>query len=149
MTRTLEDLWAIEDIRQLKARYHRFGETKQWDKWADCLTEDFVSVFEGMPRHTPDQPTIARFEGRKHIAELMAKFLTPAIITIHQTVLSEITITSETTADGIWALHDHIRMPTCIFKGWGHYYEDYRKDGGVWRIRNLHVKRLHVEEEWL
>ena len=32
----------IEAIRQLKARYFRFVDTKQWDRWGDLFTEDAV-----------------------------------------------------------------------------------------------------------
>ena len=36
-------LWEIEAIKQLKARYCRYLDTKQWGDWRGLFTEDFVS----------------------------------------------------------------------------------------------------------
>lgn len=36
-------LLEIEAIKQLKARYCRFLDTKQWDDWRALFTDDFVS----------------------------------------------------------------------------------------------------------
>ena len=33
-----ESLLAIEQIRQLKARYFRLLDTKQWDEWGEVFT---------------------------------------------------------------------------------------------------------------
>ena len=30
-----------EKILQLKARYIRFGDLRNWEEWAKCFTEDF------------------------------------------------------------------------------------------------------------
>lgn len=138
----------VDAIHQLKARYLRGGDTKNWDLWADTLTEDFVGTFDGMPRPSPDMPTTATFAGRGNMKKLMSVFMAD-IVSAHQVILPEINITSETTATGIWALMDYIRMPTCIFRGWGHYHENYVKQAGVWRIKNLRVTRLIVEETWI
>jgi hypothetical protein len=139
----------FEALRQLKARYIRSGDLKLWDLHADCLTEDYVGVFDGMPRPSRDLPTTGRFEGRDSLISAMRQFLKQDTVTVHQIFAPEITITSATTAKGIWGLADHIRMPTCIFRGWGHYNEDYIKQNGIWRIKNVTVTRLHVEETWL
>jgi len=34
------DLAAIEEIRQLKYRYFRTLDLKEWDEFGDCLAED-------------------------------------------------------------------------------------------------------------
>lgn len=36
-------LCEIEAIKQLKARYCRYLDTKQWDDWRQLFTDDFVS----------------------------------------------------------------------------------------------------------
>ena len=36
----------IEEIKQLKARYFRLMDTKQWDEWADLFTDDLDTWFE-------------------------------------------------------------------------------------------------------
>lgn len=36
-------LWEIEAIKQLKARYCRYLDTKRWDDWRTLFTDDFLS----------------------------------------------------------------------------------------------------------
>ena len=43
MPDTATTLWEIEAIKQLKARYCRYLDTKQWDDWRTLFTDDFVS----------------------------------------------------------------------------------------------------------
>jgi len=40
--RTLDELIAIDSLSQLKARYFRFMDTKQWDLWEALYTPDAV-----------------------------------------------------------------------------------------------------------
>ena len=52
-----EKLWAMEDIRLLKARYFRFVDTKQWDSlrgiFTDSATVSFPEAFDA-PRPIDD-----------------------------------------------------------------------------------------------
>ena len=68
---------------------------------------------------------------------------------IHQGYMPEIELTSATTATGIWSMYDQVRLPTCIFEGWGHYSETYIKENGAWKIKSIHLTRLHTEENWI
>ena len=52
-----QDVREIEQIKQLKARYIRFGDTQNWSELAQLLTEDFEAVFDIAPRFSKDQPT--------------------------------------------------------------------------------------------
>jgi len=40
-------------------------------------------------------------------------------------------------------------LSTCDFKDWGHYHEDYVKEGAAWKTRRVHLTRLHVSETFL
>ncbi len=42
MTPTVDQLWDIEQIKQLKARYFRFLDTKDWNSFARLFTDDCV-----------------------------------------------------------------------------------------------------------
>ena len=54
-------------------------------------------------------------------------------VTVHHGHMPEITLTSATTATGIWALHDDIVWPDGTrMQGDGHYHETY--DAGGWRV---------------
>ena len=143
-----EMLVEIEAIKQLKARYMRFGDTRQWAGFGDTLTEDVEFVMDAFPRPSKDAPGSGSVEGRDEFIAAMEPLL-GGVRTIHQAFLPEITITSPTTAKGIWAMHDWVQLPTCNFKGWGHYHEDYVKVDGAWKIKRCHTTRLRVDEEWL
>jgi len=143
-----EHLQDIEQIKTLKARYIRFGDTKQWGDLAKLLTEDFAALFEIAPRFSKDQPRRAEISGRDLFINTWATALV-GVVTMHQVFLPEITLISPTAANGIWAMHDLVKMPCCVFEGWGHYHDHYLKEHGVWRIKTSRVTRLHTEEEWL
>ena len=135
-------------ILELKARYARAMDTKQWDDYGDCLTEDIDAQFDGMPRPSRDLPTVGRMHGRASIVQQCREWLNE-VVTMHIVFLPEITLTSPTTAKGIWAFRDELHMKTCIFTGQGHYHEDYVKQGHRWRIARLKATRVHVKEVWI
>ena len=138
----------LEAIRQLKARYLRLMDTKQWDRWGDCFMPDIIAVFEGAPRASSDQPMENRVEGSELLVGLCRELLADAT-TIHQVYMPEIELINDTTATAVWAMFDNVQFPTCNFKGWGHYQDSYVKEDGQWKIQKLHLTRLHTSEEWL
>ena len=138
----------LEAIRQLKARYFRLMDTREWDTWGDCFTEDISAVYEGAPRANADQPTEIAIDGRDTLVEGVRGLMVGAI-SVHQGFMPEIELTSTTTAHGIWAMFDNVILPTCNFKGWGHYHEDYVKVDGQWKIKKIHLTRLNTQEDWL
>jgi hypothetical protein len=138
----------IEEIKALKARYIRFGDTKQWDELAKLLTDDFTALFEIAPRFSKDQPRRAEISGRDLFINIWTTALV-GVVTMHNVYLPEITLVSPTAANGIWGMHDLVKMPQCVFEGWGHYHDEYVKQQGVWLIKASRVTRLHAEEQWL
>lgn len=128
----------IEAIKQLKARYFRLMDTKDWDGLAGVFTPDVEIDVSG--------------EGggvTRSVAEYIP-FLRAAIgevITVHHGHMPEIELTSDTTARGTWALEDQLWWPEGgpirHMHGYGHYHETYEKTGGAWRIKTLTITRLH------
>ena len=137
----------LEAIRQLKSRYFRLMDTQQWDAWRDCFTEDISAFYEGAPRANSSLPTDIGCEGREALVDGVRSLMTGAV-SMHQGFMPEITLTSATTAKAVWAMFDYVRLPTCAFKGWGHYHEDYVKVNGEWKLKKIHLTRLHTEEVW-
>jgi len=87
----------IEDIKQLKARYFRTLDTKDWEGYREVFTDDVVI------------DTTASGGERINGADAFVEYLGRALAgttTVHQGHMPEITLTSDTTATGIWALHD-------------------------------------------
>ena len=67
-------------------------------------------------------------------------------ITVHQGHMPEITLTSDTTATGIWALHDIVIWPGGTrLDGFGHYHETYVKGHDGWRIASSKLTRLQAD----
>lgn len=128
----------IEAIRQLKARYFRMMDTKDWDGLARVFTDDVEIDVTG------------EGGGITHgVAEYMP-FLRAAVehvITVHHGHMPEIELTSPTTATGIWALEDQLWWPeggpVRHMHGFGHYHETYEKTDAGWRIKSMTITRLH------
>jgi len=128
----------IEAIRQLKARYFRLMDTKDWDALAQVFTEDVtidVSGEGGGVTHTVAE----------YIPFLRANI--EEVITVHHGHMPEIELTSATTARGIWALEDQLWWPQGgplkHMHGFGHYHETYEKTDDAWRIKTMTITRLH------
>jgi hypothetical protein len=138
----------LEAIRQLQARYFRIMDTQQWAQWGDCFTADVSAVYEGAPRASDDQPTEVGIEGRDALVDGVRALMTGAQ-SIHQGYMPEIELTSATTAHGVWSMFDNVRLPTCNFRGWGHYHNDYVKHDGQWKLKKIYLTRLHTEEDWV
>ena len=143
-----DELIEIEAIKQLKSRYFRLMDTQQFDDWHVCFTDDVTAIYEGAPRASDDLPLDIKIEGCADLVKGVRGLMTGAQ-SIHQGYMPEIELTSATTATGIWSMYDQVRLPTCIFEGWGHYSETYIKENGAWKIKSIHLTRLHTEENWI
>src|SRR5258708_24682327 len=143
----VEDLRDIEEIKQLRASYTRYGDTQQWSALANLFTEDFEFICDVMPRRSRDSPLSAHSKGRDAFIRDMNE-LVDGRKTVHHMYSPEITLLGPTTATGIWAMTDWVQMPEGLFQGWGHYHEKYEKIDGVWKISKTHCARIRPEERW-
>lgn len=127
----------IEAIKQLKARYFRTLDTKDWEGYRQVFTDDVVI--------DTTESGGERIEGADAFLEYLGTALAGAT-TVHQGHMPEITLTSDTTATGIWALHDIMMWPGGMrLDGFGHYHETYRKGDDGWRIASSKLTRLHAD----
>lgn len=129
----LADWLAVAD---LKARYCRLLDTKDWDGFAALLTPDVVidTTGSGGPR----------FEGREAaVASIRASL--EAARTAHQIHSPEIRVEGDD-ARAVWAMQDRLLWPNGrAMTGYGHYHERYVRDGGDWKIAESRLTRLIVE----
>jgi hypothetical protein len=133
----------IEAIKQLKARYFRFLDTKKWAAWRALFTDD--AIFEGTSRP---------FAGPDDVRAATSAWLEEAV-TVHQGLMPEISLTGPDEATGIWAMQDIVQFRGPIqagayrgltgFVGFGHYEEAYRRLGGGWKISRLRLTRLRID----
>lgn len=127
----------IEAIKQLKARYCRLLDTKDWQGWRQIFTDDFLS--------DTSQAGGKVIEGADDFVAFTHKSLRNQP-TAHQVHAPEIELTSATTARAIWALEDVVRLaPGVNLRGYGHYDETYQKINGRWRIKSSKLTRLRED----
>jgi len=133
----VQRLLDIEEIKQLKARYFRGMDTKQWDAWGQVFTSDAVMEI-------PEANMIVT--GRDEIVKAVSTVLV-GTTTVHHGHMPEIEITSPTTATGIWAMEDYVDWGADggAFRGYGHYHETYEKVDGQWRITSSTLTRLRED----
>ena len=127
----------IEAIKQLKARYFRTMDTKDWAAMRHVFTDDVVvdTTESGGDIVTGADDFLA------FLQETLGD-----VVTVHQGHMPEIDVTSPTTASGVWALEDALKWPNGMeLHGYGHYHETYEKVDGAWRIKTLKLTRLRMD----
>ena len=137
----VQRLQDVEEIEQLKARYFRFIDTKDWAAFRDLFTDD-------CRHHLPEESPVP-FMSNDEYFPMMEAMLTNGVTT-HHGHPPEITFTGEREAEAIWAMHDYVQVDApsgrVSIMGWGHYFETYRKcDDGRWRISSKRNTRLVVD----
>ena len=141
----IEKLAAIEEIKQLKARYFRYVDSKQYEALEQLFTPD-VKV-----DHSEDHPD-AKHDNRADWMRMIRDGMSETV-SIHHGHTPEIEITGSTTAKGIWVMQDWIWWPEGVplptghrnMVGWGHYHETYIKTAEGWRIASVTLKRMKFE----
>jgi hypothetical protein len=137
----LERLLAIEEIKQLKARYFRCMDQKNWDGWREVFARDAVLEVPEANMTTT---------GRDAIVESVSGLLAGAR-TVHHGHMPEIDVTGENSARGTWAMFDYVEWPVAAggerlgLQGYGHYVEEYVREDGQWRISRSRLVRLRVD----
>jgi hypothetical protein len=91
------DVETLEGLRQLKYRYLRTLDLKQWDEFARTLAPDVEASYG---------PKL-RFSGREAVVDFMTSSLPPTIITVHHCHHPELTVDGDT-ATGTWYLDDRV-----------------------------------------
>lgn len=138
---SIQHLLDIEAIKQLKARYFRTMDTKDWSGFKAVFASDARMI---VPEGGVD------LTGNQTIADTISGFLQGATTT-HHGHMPEIQITGANTANGIWAMFDYVQFPGLDgqsgmgLQGYGHYHEEYVREDGEWKIALLELTRLRVD----
>jgi hypothetical protein len=132
----------IEAIKQLKARYFLYVDTKQWEPLRAIFTDDadFDSARIGE----------YQMDGPEDFVRYARQGLTGAI-SVHHGHMPIIEFTGKHSAKGRWAMMDYVQSPDGNggfrgFIGYGHYHEEYRKVDGEWKICKWAITRLRVDQ---
>lgn len=131
------DLATLRELEELKYRYVRALDTKDWDLFASCFTEDATASYG--ERLT--------FDGPDAIVAFMRENLGPTMITVHQVHHPELAVDGDE-ATGTWSLMDRVIMTEFRFllDGASFYRDRYRRGAdGVWRIAHTGYERLYEQ----
>ncbi len=126
----------LEQIRQLKYRYLRTLDTKQWDEFADCLVPEATADYAGLT-----------FADRAELVDYLRTNLGPTLVTMHHCHHPEITLDDDTagpaTARGRWYLHDQVISEELRFRleGAAFYDDRYVRTPEGWRISHTGYQR--------
>ena len=134
------DLVALEEIRQLKHRYFRALDLKEWTEFGDCLADDISARYGTQAMSTP-----LHFDSRDDVVAYMSENLGPGVITIHIGSHPVITVDGDA-ASGSWAFEDTVIVPDfkVLIRGGGYYEDEYRRDAdGKWRIASTRYERIY------
>jgi len=135
-----EDYVAISEV---KARYCRFLDTKQWADWGDLFTDDFELDTR------PSGGTLTH--GREEALRIVRESIETAK-TAHQVHSPEMQIDGDS-ARVVWAMQDRVvwdeqraaEIGIAGLTGYGHYTERYVRENGRWRIAAQTLSRLHMD----
>ena len=131
----------VEQIEQLKARYFRTLDTKDWEGFAQVFARDAVL-------DVPEAEMLV--VGPDAIVAAVREPLTGAR-TVHHGHMPELEITGPDSARGTWAMFDYVEWPASPsgervgIQGFGHYREEYVREEGAWRIARSRLERLRVD----
>lgn len=156
-------LLAIEEIKQLKARYFRYIDTKDYSGLATLFAEDAWFDARNAKRNGNDARSVSEMRGNEFFPRGAANIVafiqnaTEQNQTLHHGHMPEIEILTETTASGIIAMEDsnryvqtrdasELQRPSSLH-GYGHYHETYSKVNGRWVIQTSTLTRIRVDLE--
>jgi hypothetical protein len=123
-----------EAIKQLKARYCRTMDTKDWAAMRRVFADDVVI--------DTSQDGGGVVEGADEFLVFLQGVIGD-VVTVHQCHTPEIELLSDHEATGIWAMEDMLRWPDGTeLHGYGHYHERYVRSADGWRIASLTLTRL-------
>lgn len=132
----LQQFFDYKAIVELKARFGRLADAKDWDGYCAVFTADCAFDFGGGVIVT----------GGRAGTDVIAGMLEGAV-SVHRAYMPEIDFISPTEATGIWAVNDYIEWAPdpqtggrAAQMGYGREYETYRKVDGHWRIAHWRLR---------
>ena len=134
----VEELIECRAIEELKYRYMRAVDTKDWDLLASTLEPGVTAVYG----------TRLSFTGAKELVRMLSRLMDENMITVHHLHQPEIQVTGET-ATGTWALMDRVirKKDRIMIEGASIYRDRYRRGAdGAWRISLTSYERLYESE---
>lgn len=134
-TNVLADIRAIE---QLKFRYMRAVDTKDWDLLASTLHPQVKAAYGSR----------LSFDNREDLVGTLSKAMDDSKITVHSLHQPEINVDGDI-ATGTWQLVDRVirKRAGSMVQGAAFYHDEYRRTSdGSWVISRTGYERLYESE---
>lgn len=141
----LQRLQDVDTIHSLKARYCRYVDTKQWTRLRELFSAD--ARFDGFGS-APPGADVDTF-----VAGVSARLRDTT--SVHHCHQPELRFHGPDRARGVWAMMDYVQWPpgqapketpgSAGFFGYGHYEEEYRREGNTWRITQMRLTRIRFD----
>lgn len=132
----LQQLFDYKEIIELKARFGRLADVKDWIGYRDVFSDDCEFDFGGGMIVAGGQA------GTDAIAAMLE-----GSVSVHRAYMPEIEFLGPDEAKGIWAVNDYIEWapdPATGGRagqmGYGREYETYRKINGKWKISHWRMR---------
>jgi len=139
----LAELVAIEEIKQLKARYFRAVDAQDWAAFRAVFTDD--AIYYRTDPSRVEASAVEEIAGGDRIIALVRERFQGAQ-SLHLGFMPIIEILSARTARGSWSMEDRVDWPDRALHGLGYYQETYAKGAdGSWRIASFRLDRVRVE----
>ncbi len=125
----------IDEICQLKYRYLRTLDTKQWEEFEECFVPEATGDYNGLV-----------FADRSALVSYMRENLGPGLITLHQAHHPEVEVAADgATATGRWYLQDKVIVPDFRFmlEGAAIYTDRYLRTPDGWRVDHTGYRRTY------
>jgi hypothetical protein len=145
LTAKIQELEDREAIKEVKGRYFRLVDEKDWVAWRRLFTDDATFDFgDGNVVEGAD----AFVAGVRDMVDGANGFAR----TVHHGHMPELSFESPTEAHGSWVLADYLEWEpdpdTGVrrgVKGYGHEVETYRKEDGEWKIATWQLSYLRMD----
>ena len=148
MSASVEDrlarLEAIEELKQLKARYLRLLDGELWDEFRALFTDDARFSFPGGKFEDLDADGF--------VTSVKAGYVGAAARSVHHGHTPEIELAGPDEARAIWAMFDWVDRYVegddshrVAYQGFGYYHEEYRRSRAGWLISSIRLTRLRVD----
>lgn len=124
----MDDLTAISE---LKYRYLRTLDTKDWAGFAECFVPEATADYDGLV-----------FADRDALVSYMREHLGEGRLTLHQVHHPEIAVAGDT-ATGCWYLQDKVIVPDVdlLLEGAAFYDDRYVRTAAGWRVAHTGYRR--------
>jgi hypothetical protein len=135
------DAWAatardIHDITQVKYRYLRGLDTKDWELFATVFVPDVTGDYNGL-----------KFTNADALVEYMRTNMPEGMLTLHQAHHPEITVDGDT-AVGHWYLYDKVIVEAFKFvlEGAAFYTDHYVRTPDGWKLSHTGYVRTWQQQ---